>query len=273
MDSILSIFTNITVDGFALWVVLLICLGVFLAAFMDAIAGGGGIISVPTYLLAFSGVPTYYVLGTNKLSSCLGTCFSTARYIRQGYVDWKLFAPAVSLSILGSLAGTWLQHRTPEIILKYFLVIVLPVVALITLRGRSWPDEPGEMSRRKRIAIIWAAAALIGIYDGYYGPGTGTFLMIVFVRLAKLDVRHASGGTKILNLSSNIGGATAALANGYVFLGVGLCASAASILGHWLGAGLAIKNGSRIVRPAVIFVLVLLTLKVVSELLFPEFWH
>jgi len=273
MDAILSFFTGITVDGFALWVVLLICLGVFLASLMDAIAGGGGIISVPIYLLAFTGLPTYYVLGTNKLSACLGTCFSTARYIRQGYVDWKLFAPAISLSVLGSLGGTWLQHRTPDAVLKYLLLIVLPVVAFVTLRGRSWPDEPGEMDPRKRLAVIWAAAAINGVYDGYYGPGTGTFLMIIFVRLAKMDVRHASGGTKVLNLASNIGGASAALANGYVFLGVGLCASAASILGHWMGAGLAIKNGSRIVRPAVILVLVLLTLKVVSELLFPEFWH
>jgi len=92
------------------------------------------------------------------------------------------------------------------------------------------------------------------------------------VRLAKLDTRHASGGAKVLNLSSNIGGTVTALANGYVFLGVGLIASVASIAGHYIGAGLAIKNGSRIVRPAVILVLLLLVIKVASELLFPEFW-
>lgn len=273
MNGALSFLSNITIDGFALWVVLLICVGVFLASFMDAIAGGGGIISVPIYLLAFSGLPTYYVLGTNKLSACVGTCFSTARYIRQGYVDWKLFAPAIGLSLTGSLAGTWLQHHTPDVVLKYLLLVILPVIAVITLRGRSWPDEPGELDPRKRTAIIWAAAAIIGIYDGYYGPGTGTFLMIVFVRLAKLDTRHAAGGTKVLNLTSNIGGTLGALLNGYVFLGVGLTASLASIAGHYLGAGLAIKNGSRIVRPAVILVLLLLILKVASELLFPEFWH
>ena len=272
MAALTSLLTETTIDGFALWVVLLICAGVFLASLMDAIAGGGGIISVPIYLIAFTGVPTYYTLGTNKLSACVGTCFSTARYVRQGYVDWKLFAPAIPLSLLGSLAGTWLQHRTPDVILKYLLLVILPVVAIVTLRGRSWPDEPGELDAKKRTAVIWAAAALIGIYDGYYGPGTGTFLMITFVRLAKLDTRHASGGTKVLNLASNIGGTTAALANGYVFLGVGLIASLASIAGHYLGAGLAIKNGSRIVRPAVILVLLLLVIKVASELLFPEFW-
>ncbi len=272
MGAILSLFTDITIDGFSLWVVLLICLGVFLASFMDAIAGGGGIISVPTYLLAFSGLPTYYVLGTNKLSACVGTVFSTARYIRQGYVDWKLFAPAIALSLTGSVAGTWLQLHTPDIVLKYLLLAVLPVVAFLTLRSRSWPDEPGVIDPRRRTVIVWCAAALIGMYDGYYGPGTGTFLMIVFVRLAKLDTRHASGGTKVLNLASNVGGAVSALSAGYVFLGVGLISSLASIAGHYLGAGLAIKNGSRIVRPTVILVLLLLTLKVASELLFPQFW-
>ena len=273
MESISLLFTQIRVDGFPVWVVLLVCAGVFLASFMDAIAGGGGIISVPTYLIAFSGHPTYYVLGTNKLSACIGTVFSTARYIRQGYVDWKLFSPAIALSLLASFAGTWLQHRTPDVVLKYLLLIILPIIAVVSLRGRSWPDEPDVIAPGKRTAIVWAAAALIGMYDGYYGPGTGTFLMIVFVRFAKMDTRHAAGGAKVINLASNLGSTAAALASGYLFLHVGLIAALASIAGHYLGAGLAIKNGSKIVRPAVILVLLLLTVKVGSELLFPEFWQ
>ena len=106
----ISFLTDITVDGVALWVVLLICVGVFLGAFMDAIAGGGGIITVPTYLMGLSNLPIYNALGTNKLSSGIGTIFSTARFIHQGLVDWKLFAPAVILSLTGSVCGTWLQH-------------------------------------------------------------------------------------------------------------------------------------------------------------------
>ncbi|WP_298035353.1 TSUP family transporter [uncultured Dysosmobacter sp.] len=270
--SILSFFTDVTIDGFALWVVLLICCGVFLAAFMDAIAGGGGIISVPTYLIAFTGLPTYYALGTNKLSSGIGTVFSTARFIKNGYVHWKLFAPSIVLALLGSMGGTWLQHHTPDTVLKYLLLVVLPIVAFVTLRTRSWPDEPGEIEPRKQALIVWAAALVIGAYDGYYGPGTGTFLMIIFIRLAKLDTRHAAGGVKVINLASNIGSLLTALTAGYVYIGVGLIAAAASIAGHYIGAGLAIKNGSRIVRPAVILVLILLTVKVGSELLFPEFW-
>lgn len=267
-----SFFTEVTVDGFPLWVILLICVGVFLAAFMDAIAGGGGIISVPTYLMAFSGVPTYYVLGTNKFSSCMGTIFSTARFIKNGLVNWKLFAPATILAMIASIGGTWLQHHTPDVVLKYLLLAVLPVVAFFTLRTREWPDTPGEISPVVQRIVIWAGALVIGTYDGYYGPGTGTFLMLIFIRLAKIDTRHAAGGVKLINLSSNIGGLAAALLGGTVFVGVGIISSLASIAGHYLGAGLAIKNGSKIVRPTVICVLLLLTAKVGSELLFPEFW-
>jgi len=272
-EAFASLFTEGTVNGFPLWVIGLICIGVFLAAFMDAIAGGGGIISVPVYLMALGNVPTYYILGTNKISSGIGTVFSTARFVKSGYVDWKLCLPAAALSILGSVCGTWLQHHTPDIVLKYFLLAVLPVIAVITLRGRSWPDEPGQRSPRARLLIVCAAALVIGCYDGYYGPGTGTFLMIIFVRLARMDTRHAAGCTKVINLASNIGGICSALAAGYAFLGVGLIASLASILGHYLGAGLAIKNGSKIVRPVVIVVLLLLTVKIGTELLFPEFWN
>ena len=268
----MSLFTDVTIDGIALWVVLLVCLGVFFAGLMDGIAGGGGLISLPTYLMAFHGLPMYYVLGTNKLSSCLGTFFSTARFVKNGYVDWRLFSPAIFLALLGSTGGTWLQHHTPDVVLKYTLLVVLPVVAVMVLRGRQWPDEPESVEFKKQAIVVWAAALLIGAYDGYYGPGTGTFLMIVLVRFGKLDTRKAAGGVKTINLASNLGSLFTAIMAGYVYFGVGLIAAVASMAGHYMGAGLAIKNGSRIVRPAVVLVLVLLTLKVGSELLFPEFW-
>ena len=123
LDNVFSLFTDFTVNGFPLWIILLICAGVFLASFMDAIAGGGGIISVPTYLIAFTGLPTYYALGTNKLSAGIGTVFSTARFIKNGFVDWKLFAPSIVLALLGSMGGTWLQLHTPDVVLKYLLPV------------------------------------------------------------------------------------------------------------------------------------------------------
>lgn len=272
MEILTRLFVDTKVDGFSLWIILLLCCGVFLAAFMDAIAGGGGIISAPAHLIAFGSLPAPYALGTNKVSAAIGTCFSTARFIKNGYVDWKLFAPSIVFALAGSVGGTWLQHRTPDVVLKYLLLAVLPVVAVITLRNHDWPDQPGDLPFSKRAAVVWAASLVIGAYDGYYGPGTGTFLMIIFIRFAKLDVRHAAGGVKIINLASNIGSLFTQLASHYVFLRVGLIAAVASVAGHYIGSGLAIKNGSKIVRPAIVVVLILLTIKVGSELLFPEFW-
>ena len=163
--------------------------------------------------------------------------FSTARFIRQGYVDWALFAPSVVLALVGSMCGTWLQHHTPAVVLKYLLLVVLPVVAFITLRTHKWPDEPEPLDSKLRKLIVWAAAFIIGGYDGYYGPGTGTFLMIIFVRFAKLDTRHAAGGVKVINLASNFGSLFTALQAGYVLVGVGLISAVASILGALSGGG------------------------------------
>ena len=256
----LSIFTEFTINQLPLWAVLLVCAGVFLASLMDAIAGGGGIISVPTYLIAFSGLPTYYALGTNKLSAGIGTIFSTARFIKNGLVDWRLAGPGVAAALVGSMGGTWLQLRTPDIVLRYLLLAVLPVVAFVVLRGQEWPDTPGSIQPWRQAFLVWGASLIVGAYDGYYGPGTGTFLMIAFIRLAKLDTLHAAGAAKAINLASNLGSLVTALLAGYVSIGIGLIASAAAILGHYLGAGLAIKNGgictpssSRFLRSSLLF--------------------
>lgn len=245
--------------------IIIVVIGVFLGSFMDAIAGGGGIITLPTYLLA--GLPTHFALGTNKLSSSIGTVFSTARYIKNGYVDWVLAVGSVILALLGSHFGTKLQLMLPETYLQYLLLIVLPVVAIFTLRQRSFPEEPGEIARPKQMAIVWSASLIVGAYDGFYGPGTGTFLLLIFCNLAKMDVRTAGGNMKIVNLSSNVGALYTSLMGGKVFIVLGLIGAVASIAGHTLGSGLAIKNGSRIVRPVVIIALILLVIKVVSGLI------
>ena len=245
--------------------ILIVMLGVFLGSFMDAIAGGGGIITVPTYLLA--GLPTHLALGTNKLSACIGTTFSTARFVKSGYVDWVLGVPSIILAIIGSHFGTKLQLMIDEKYLKYLLLIVLPLVAVIVLRQRKFPEEPGDIRRKKQMLIVWASALVIGAYDGFYGPGTGTFLLLIFCNFAKLDVRTAGGNMKLVNMGSNLGAVVTSLMNGKVFVLLGLIGTVSSIAGHYLGSGLAIKDGSKIVKPTVILALVLLAVKVITELI------
>lgn len=251
--------------GYPIWVVLLVCIGVFCASFMDAIGGGGGIISVPTYLLA--GLPVHFALGTNKLSSCIGTVASTVRYVRNGCVDWLLGIPSVALALFGAHIGTKLQLAADEKYLKLLLLIVLPVIAVILLKKKALPEQREPMNEWRRRGIVWGSALVIGAYDGFYGPGTGTFLLLLFCYVAKMDVRTASGNVKLVNLSSNIGALATSLVAGKVLVPVGLLAAVFSIAGQYIGAGLALKNGSKVVRPVILVVLVLLATKVVLELL------
>ena len=244
--------------------VLIVVVGVFLASFMDGVAGGGGIISVPTYFLA--GLPSHLALGTNKLSSCIGTAVSTGRFIGGGYVNWKLGVPSIALALFGASLGTRLQLMVDERVLQILLLAVLPVVALVVLRQRTLPEEAGDIAPGRQAAIVLTASLIVGAYDGFYGPGTGTFLILIFCTLGKLDLRTASGNVKLVNLSSNLGALATSLINGKVFLALGLIAALASVAGHWLGSGLAIKDGSKVVRPVILLVLALLAVKVVTEL-------
>ena len=245
--------------------VLIVVAGVFLASFVDGIAGGGGIISVPTYFLA--GLPAHLALGTNKLSSGIGTAVSAGRFIRSGYVDWKLGLPSIALALAGAHLGTRLQLSLDERYIKWLLLIVLPLVALVVLRQRTFPEERGELAPGRRAAVVLGASLIVGAYDGFYGPGTGTFLILIYCQLGKLDLRTASGNVKLVNLASNVGAVLTSLMNGKVFIALGLIGAVASVAGHYIGSGLAIKDGSRIVRPVVLVVLGLLAVKIVWELI------
>ena len=140
--------------------VLIVVVGVFLASFVDGVAGGGGIISVPTYFLA--GLPAHLALGTNKLSSSLGTAVSAGRFVKGGYVDWKLGLPSIALAMYGAHLGTRLQLALDERYLKWLLLIVLPLVAFVVLRQRTLPEERGELAPGRRAAVVLGASLVVG---------------------------------------------------------------------------------------------------------------
>lgn len=251
--------------GYPIWAVALVCIGVFAASFVDAIGGGGGIISVPVYL--FAGLPTHLALGTNKLSAGIGTIASAYRYIRSGYIRWSLAAVSVVLAVVGASFGTQMQLMVDERYLKYMLLLVLPVVAVVLLKEKKLPEEQQPIHPWLQRGIVWGASFVIGIYDGFYGPGTGTFLLLVYCHLGKMDVRTASGNVKAVNLASNIGALVTSLVAGKVIVPLGLLAAAFSVTGAYLGAGLTIKNGTKVVRPVLFAVLGMLAVKVLLELL------
>lgn len=244
---------------------LIVCPMVFLAGFVDAIGGGGGLISLPAYFLA--GVPVHHALATNKMSSATGTVISTIRICRNTVIRWKLAVPAICLALLGSHIGTRLTMLVDEQILKHVLMVVLPIVAFFVLRKNSLVSEKSErLSGQREALITWLGAFLIGGYDGFYGPGTGTFMIIVLLGFAHMTSMEAAAYTKLINLSSNIASLVTFLFGGQVVITLGLAAGIFSIAGHYAGSGMVLKNGTKIIRPIILVVLALLFVKIIFDL-------
>ena len=242
---------------------LIICPMLFLAGLVDAIGGGGGLISLPAYLLA--GLPVHNAIATNKLSSTCGTALTTVRFIRQGLVNWRIAVPTIFCAIGGSSLGANLSMNVPESVMEAVLFVVLPVVAFIVLSPKTFRDHDQEVKLDRKLWVTALVSAfVVGIYDGFYGPGTGTFLIIAFTVFAKLDIRTANAQTKIINLTTNITSLTIFLLNGQAVILLGLAAAACNMAGNYVGASLAMTKGSKITRPVILLVLVLLFLKVLG---------
>ncbi len=262
----MEIIGIITAGGtISIWGFLLLCVMVFLAGFVDAIAGGGGFISLPAYL--FAGLPVHAAIATNKLSSTMGTTIATAKYIRQGYMVWWLVPSSVALALLGSTLGANLSLSTDETIIRIVMLAIIPVAAFYVLKTKRMDIQRLEFSRGKTLAICSGIAFVMGLYDGFYGPGTGTFLMLLLPAVAHLSLDHAAGITKAINLSTNVAALVVFLANGAVLIGLGLIAGIFNIAGNWLGARKFTEDGARIVRPIIILVLVLFAIRLILELL------
>lgn len=235
----------------------------FLAGFVDSIAGGGGLISLPAYLLA--GLPVHMAIGTNKFSSAFGTTLSTVRFIRQKLVIARFAIPSVFFGFSGSAIGAKLSLLVSETVLKSLLLVVLPIAAFCVLNRRIFrPNESDNIKYDfKTFFVVMLSAFLVGIYDGLYGPGTGTFLIIAFSVFAKFSIKRANAHTKVINLSTNIAALVVFLLNGQVLIPLGIAAAVSNMLGNYAGSGLVMTKGVKIVKPLIIFVLTLLLVKII----------
>ncbi len=244
---------------------LIVCPLLFLAGFVDSIAGGGGLISLPAYL--FAGLPVHAAIATNKLSSACGTSLATARFVKNRLIRPKLVLPGIAAALLGSALGARLSLRTDERLIRAILFVVLPAAAFVVLNPRLFPDRPsGEACTDGRTLAVCALAAFgIGLYDGFYGPGTGTFLIIAFTAFARLSVGEANAQAKAINLSTNLSSLAVFLAGGQVVVPLGLAAAACNMLGNYIGSGLALSRGAKITRPIILTVLGLLLIKLLYE--------
>ena len=251
-------------EGFRALVI--VCPLIFLGGIVDAIVGGGGLITIPAYLLA--GLSPHGATATNKCSSSCGSLLSTIRFFRQGDVH----LPSVLVGAAAALGGSWIGARlnmmVPEQILYYIMLAIVPVVAVFLLvrRDLGREDRSSELSRAQLMAISLSIGLVIGGYDGFFGPGSGTFMILGYTALSKFDLLTASGNSKAINFSSNIAAlVTYALAGKVVWL-VGIPAALCSVAGNYVGSSLAFKGGAKIIRPMFFVVLALLLGRLIYDL-------
>lgn len=232
---------------------LLVCPAVFFAGVIDAIGGGGGLISLPVYLLA--GLPPHMAIGTNKLSSSMGTTAATIRFAKMGHINWKIALFCSITAVIGSFTGASLSVFTNEKTIQIFILILLPFLFVYLLFSKKDFSSFARNISYKTYMISILSALFIGIYDGFYGPGTGTFLLLCLTRFAGLDVLGASGVTKFINLVTNLTALSTFLFYGKVYFLLGFVAGICSIVGNLIGSGLLTKRADKILRPAILGVI------------------
>ncbi len=239
----------------------LVCM-ITLAGFVDSAAGGGGLISLPAYL--FAGLPPHFVYGTNKFTAACGTSVATANYFRKGALDGKIALLAAAGSFAGSALGARLVLLLSDAVLKWMMLVLLPLAAAVIFWRRNLPDEDrsAALAPRKKLLLALAIGLGIGCYDGLVGPGTGTFAILAFTTVMGYSLRTAGGNAKVLNLASNYASLIVYLLSGYVAFSIAIPCAVGNICGNVLGSQLALKKGARFIRPMMVVVLALLLFKI-----------
>ncbi|WP_298567364.1 TSUP family transporter [uncultured Aliiroseovarius sp.] len=243
-------------------VVLLLLGAAFVAGFVDSIAGGGGLITLPALLLA--GVPPVTALATNKVQGLFGAGMAAVTYARAGHVNLRRQIRAAALSFAGAVIGAFLASSLPTDVIRLALPVLLIAVAVF------FAVKPGlgDIDKHERITPFLFTVTfvpLIGFYDGLLGPGTGAFFMIGFVSLAGYGILRATAHTKLLNFASNVGGLVGFMLVAPPLWALGLAMGVAQMAGAYLGSTLASRIGAKLIKPVLVIASSALALKLLSE--------
>lgn len=230
------------------------------AGFIDAMAGGGGLLTIPALLL--TGMNPVAVLATNKLQACAGSSSASLAMIKKGLIHPKMMKVALMMAFVGSAVGTVLVQLSPPEFLQKALPFVIGMVGIYTLfspnlgKIRTTPKITQKLYERM-------VAPLIGFYDGYFGPGTGTFFGLSQVVLRGRDLVQATARAKMLNFATNIASLIFFILGGHVVWVVGLIMMAGQIIGAYLGSHMVVKGGARFIRPVIVVVCFCMVAKLV----------
>jgi uncharacterized membrane protein YfcA len=237
----------------------LVLCAAFLAGFVDAIVGGGALIQLPALLAGYPGAAPPVLLGTNKLGSICGTSVAVMRYMRVVRIPWRVLLPGAAVAFLAAMAGASSVSTVSPALFRPLVPIMLTVVLIYVLWHKDLGARHAPIAfSRRRSYIALAAIGSIGFYDGFFGPGTGSFLMLLFIRLYGFDFLHASAGARTINVATNAGALLFFGIHGEIQWGLGMALGVCNATGSILGAHTAVRHGSKFVR--VVFIAIVITL-------------
>ncbi len=229
--------------------IFLLCLAAFSAGFVDAIVGGGGLIQMPAGLILLPDLPVSKVIGSLKVPAFSGTSVATFQYLKKVRLDLKLALLMMLIALVSAYAGSELLTHVSNAFMKPLLLAILVALAIYTFLKKDFGQyKPVTISKKKQYRVAVLISLIIGFYDGFIGPGTGSFLIIAFITLMGFDFLHASANAKLVNLSTNVGSIILFILKGQIIWAVALPMAASNAVGGWLGAKLAISKGNDFIR-------------------------
>ena len=242
--------------------IILVLIGSFCGGFLNAIAGGGGLVSLPVMVSVFPQAPLASLFGTTKAAMVWGTAWAARSYARRVQLPWRRLAPAVAAAVVGSVTGAWLLTVFPSEWLRKLLPVLLAFVFAYTLASRQLGRDHAPV-HSPRWETLWAAliALGLGLYDGFFGPGTGSFFVFLFVRVLGYDFLHASAAAKLLNSATNAAAIVVFACGGFVWWLLVLPMALVNVAGAGFGTWLALQRGSGFVRRVFLVIVAALILK------------
>lgn len=245
------------------WIdLLLLCLAAFLAGFVDAIVGGGGLIQLPAALVILPSYPVASVVASLKIPAFSGTSIAAWQYLKKVRMNWKLIAVICTVAFFASYSGSYLLTHVSNSFMKPVLVVVLTAVAIYTYSKKDFGQkEQRDIPPAKAAQLGVMISLIIGFYDGFIGPGAGSFLILTFIALLHFDFLHASAHAKLVNLATNLGSVTLFIVKGNIIWAIALPMAVANMAGGFAGARLAIAKGNKFIRVFFLVVVVAILLR------------
>lgn len=245
-------------------------LGAGMAGFVDAVVGGGGLIQIPLLFNLFPAQTPATLFGTNKLSSVFGTASAAYRYTRRVVLDWTVLGPAAAMAFACAWLGARSVSLVPVDVMRPLVLVLLMVMAIYTFMKKDFGLASGVHAKRLGTIRVWTGSCvggLIGFYDGFFGPGTGSFLIFLFIRVFGADFLQASASAKVVNVATNIAALLWFGRDGSVLWQLAFAMAAFNVAGAQLGSRLALRHGTRFVRQLFLIVVWSLILRLGYDLL------